>query len=62
MKRVLKSAKKGCTKVHTIYTTATKKCQKKEEKTKNYSLPQTELDQLMKSIIDIELSPINSLV
>ena len=45
-----------------MYTTATKKGQKKEEKTKRYSLPQTDPNQSMKSIMDNNLSPINSLV
>ena len=58
----MKSTKKGCTKVHTMYTRAAIKRQNKEEKTKNYSLPQNEPNQSIKSTMDIEPSPINSLV
>ena len=53
---------KGSTKAHTMYTTTAKKHQKKEEETKNYSLPQTNPNQSMKSTMDINFSPINSLV
>ena len=45
-----------------MYIAAIKKGQKKEEKTKRYSLPQTDPNQSMKSIMDNNLSPINSLV
>ena len=62
MKVVLKNVKKRCIKVHTMYTTATIKRQKKKEKTKNYYLPQNKPNQSIKSTMDIELSPINSLV
>ena len=45
----IEKRQKGRTKVHTMYTTAAKKRQKKEEKTKNYSLPQIDPNQSMKS-------------
>ena len=61
MRFVLKMLKRA-TKVHTMYTTAAKKYQKKEDKTKRYSLPQTDLNQSMKSTMDINLSPISNLV
>ena len=47
---------------HTMYTVAAKKRQKKEEKTKRYSFPQNDPNQSLKSTMDINLSPINSLI
>ena len=41
---------------------AKKRQKKKKEKTKKYSLPQTDSNQSMKSTMNINISPINSLV
>ena len=48
---------------HDVYNNNQKVPKKKmEERTKNYFFPQTDPNQLMKSTMDINLSPINSLV
>ena len=58
----IQSAKKGCIKVHTMYTTTANKCQKKERENKKYSLSQTEPNQSIKSTKDIDVLPINKLI
>ena len=61
IKLVLKTPKRGRTKVRIMYTTAANKRQKSTGKTKNL-LPQIKPNQSIKSIMDIELLLINSLV
>ena len=61
MRFVLKTPKRADQSTHDVYS-GSQKAPKKEEKTKRYSLPQTNPKQSMKSTMDINLSPINSLV
>ena len=61
MRFVLKPPKRANQSTHNVYN-SNQKAPKKEEKTKRYSLPQTDPNQSMKSTMDINLSPINSLV
>ena len=61
MRFVLKTPKRADQSTHDVYS-GSQKAPKKEEKTKRYSLPQTNPNQSMKSTMDINLSPINSLV
>ena len=61
MRFVLNTPKRANQSTHDVYN-GSKKVLKKEEKTKRYSLPQTDPNQSMKSTMNINLSPINSLV
>ena len=52
MRFILKKPKRANQSTHDVYS-SNKKAPKKEQKTKKYSLPQTESNQSMKSTMDI---------